>query len=69
MNSKIKQEGISLPHVCFESLLVDNPLNSYWIDTGVSIDVMDLLKGFTKKRKPNQDEIDLFVGNGEKFMD
>ncbi|KAG7968142.1 hypothetical protein I3843_08G137300 [Carya illinoinensis] len=38
--------GISLALVCFESSLVDVPLNSWWIDSGASIHIANSLQGF-----------------------
>lgn len=43
MINKNKQEGILLAHVCFEYLLVDVWFKSWWIDTGGSIHVTNLL--------------------------
>lgn len=39
------------------------PTNSWWIDTGTSIHLTNLLQGFVKKQMPNQEEVDLFLGN------
>jgi len=61
-----KGKGESLAFVCFESSLVDVPLNSWWIDSGASIHVANSLQGFKDKRKPSDAEINLFVGNGNK---
>lgn len=49
MNNKNTHEGIPLGHVCFESLLVDVSLNSWWIDNRTSINVTTWLQGFVKK--------------------
>lgn len=45
MNSKNKQDGISLAHVYFESHLVDVPLKFWWIDNEISIHAVDVLAG------------------------
>lgn len=50
MNGKIKQEGISLAFVTFESNLVDVLLNSWWINIGTCIHVTDLLQRFKKAK-------------------
>lgn len=55
-----------MAYVCFESHLLDVPLNSQWIDTRASIHITNLLHVFVKKESPNQDEVGLFKGNGEK---
>lgn len=64
MNSKNKKEGMFLD-VCFKSYLVDVSLNFWWVDTGESIHVVNLLQGFVKKWRLKQDEVDLFIGNGK----
>ena len=61
-----KAKGQSLAFVCFESSLIDVPVNSWWIDSGVSIHVANSLQGFRSKWKPSDTEINLFVGNGIK---
>lgn len=65
MNNKKKRKGISLTHVCFESHLVDVPLNSWWIDIEASIHVTNFLQGFVEQWRPMQEEIDLFMKDGE----
>jgi hypothetical protein len=47
---------------------VDVPLNSWWIDTGASIHVTNSLQGFKSKRKPNDGEVAVYMGNGEKAL-
>uniref|UniRef100_A0A2N9IWZ4 Integrase catalytic domain-containing protein n=1 Tax=Fagus sylvatica TaxID=28930 RepID=A0A2N9IWZ4_FAGSY len=54
--------------VCFESNLVDVPLNSWWVDTGASIHVTNSLHGFKSKRRPYDGEVAVYMGNGEKAL-
>ena len=61
-------EGTPLALVCFESNLVDVPLNSWWIDSGATIHVSNSLQGFRSKRKPRDKEAVVFMGNGEKAL-
>lgn len=65
MNSRNKQEVISLAFVTSESHLIDAPLNSSWVDSGTCINVTNLLQGFGNKWKPSQDKADLIARNGD----
>jgi hypothetical protein len=57
-----------LAFVCFESNLVDIPLNSWWVDTDASIHVTNSLHGFKSKRRPYDGEVAVYMGNGEKAL-
>uniref|UniRef100_A0A2N9EWH4 Integrase catalytic domain-containing protein n=1 Tax=Fagus sylvatica TaxID=28930 RepID=A0A2N9EWH4_FAGSY len=57
-----------LAFVCFESNLVDIPLNSWWVDTGASIHVTNSLHGFKSKRRPYDGEVAVYMGNEEKAL-
>ena len=61
---KKNSTGTPLALVCFESSLVDVPLNSWWIDSGASIHIANSLQGFVSKRRPSENEVSLCVGNG-----
>ena len=64
----LEKKGTPLALVYFESNLVDVPLNSWWIDTGASIYVTNSLQEFKSKRRPNDGEIAVYMGNGEKAL-
>jgi hypothetical protein len=66
--SWLEKKGTPLALVYFESNLVDVPLNSWWIDTGASIYVTNSLQEFKSKRRPNDGEIAVYMGNGEKAL-
>jgi|UniRef100_A0A2N9FVY3 hypothetical protein len=57
-----------LAFLCFESNLMDVPLNSWWVDTGASIHVTNSLHGFKSKRKPYDGEVAIYMGNGDKAL-
>ncbi|KAG8388204.1 hypothetical protein BUALT_Bualt02G0101400 [Buddleja alternifolia] len=53
---KKKKEGNPLALVCFESNLVNAPINSWWLNSGVNVHVAISLQGFLNKRKPRDAE-------------
>ena len=55
----------SLALVC-ESNLSEAPSSSWWLDIGATNHVVFTIQGFINRRKPNQDESKLTVGNNEK---
>ena len=55
----------SLALVC-ESNLSEAPSSSWWLDSGATNHVAFTIQGFINRRKPNQDESKLTVGNNEK---
>ena len=55
----------SLAVVC-ESNLSEAPSSSWWLDSGATNHVAFTIQGFINRRKPNQDESKLTVGNNEK---
>ena len=55
----------SLALVC-ESNLSEAPSSSCWLDSGATNHVAFTIQGFINRRKPNQDESKLTVGNNEK---
>ncbi|KAG6619845.1 hypothetical protein I3842_13G106500 [Carya illinoinensis] len=61
---KKNSSGTSLALVCFESSLVDVPLNSWWIDSSASIHITNSLQWFISKRRPSENEVSLCVWNG-----
>ena len=55
----------SLALVC-ESNLSEAPSSSWWLDSGATNHVVFTIQGFINRRKPNQDESRLTIGNNEK---
>ena len=47
---------------------MDVSLNFWWIDIGASIHVTNSLQGFKNKRRPNDGEVVVYLGNGEKAL-
>ena len=58
----------SLALVC-ESNLSEAPSSSWWLDSGATNHVAFTIQGLINRRKPNQDESRLTVGNNEKAND
>ena len=50
-------------HVCFESNLVNVPLDSWWLDSGATVHVATSLYGIRNLRKPGEKESKLKVGS------
>ena len=50
-------------HVCFESNLVNVPLDSWWLDSGAIVHVATSLHGIRNLRKPSKKESKLKVGS------
>ena len=63
LEKKNNQRGMPLSLVCCESNIVNIPVNSWWIDSGVSTHVVISLQGLINKRKPSLKESKLKVGN------
>ncbi|GMP36789.1 hypothetical protein CsSME_00008798 [Camellia sinensis var. sinensis] len=62
--SWLDKKGNTQCFVSYESLLVDVPPNSWWIDTGASIHITNSLQGYLTSRKLNKGERTITVGNG-----
>nr|KYP45766.1 hypothetical protein KK1_032693 [Cajanus cajan] len=59
------KEGILLfALACFESNVVDVSPNSWWLDSGATIHVVNSLQGFTSLRKPSDVESKVIMGDG-----
>ena len=50
-------------YVCFESNLVNVPLDSWWLDSGATVHVATSLQGIRNMRKPSEKESKLKVGS------
>ena len=51
-------------HVCFESNLINVPLDSWWLDSGATVHVASSLQGIRNLRKASEKESKLKVGSG-----
>ena len=59
------KEGILLYALaCFESNVIDVSPNSWWLDSGATIHVVNSLQGFTSLRKPSDVESKIIMGDG-----
>ncbi|KAI5434917.1 hypothetical protein KIW84_021658 [Lathyrus oleraceus] len=63
LDNKNKSRGNHLAFFCFESNLVDVPINSWWLDSGSITHIDVSLHGFKNQRRPNLRENKLGVGN------
>jgi len=63
------KEGILLYALaCFESNVIDVPPNSWWLDSGATIHVVNSLQGFTSLRKPSDVESKIIMGDGARAL-
>jgi len=53
-------------YVCFESNLTEVPHNSWWIDSGCTTHVYNMMQGFLSTRTIKPNEKFVFMGNREK---
>ena len=58
-----ENRGINLSFVCYESNLAKVPSNTWWIDSGATTHVTNLMQGFLTTRKPKESEKFLYMGN------
>ena len=58
-----KEQGMLSAYVCFESNLVNVPLDSWWLDSGATVHVATSLQGIRNLRKPSEKESKLKVGS------
>lgn len=52
--------------VFLESNIIDVPSNTWWLDTGATINVTNSLQAVTNRRKPNSLEEYVYMGDGTK---
>ena len=64
--SKLEPTGNDSLALVYESNLSEAPSSSWWLDSGATNHVAFIIQGFINRRKPNQDESKLTVGNNEK---
>lgn len=53
--------------VFYESHFIDIPLNSWWVYSRASVHKINSLQGIRNKRKPNRDNVSLFIGKENEF--
>ncbi|RVW93405.1 Retrovirus-related Pol polyprotein from transposon TNT 1-94 [Vitis vinifera] len=58
-----EKRGINLSFVCYESNFAEVPSNTWWIDSGATTHVTNLMQGFLTTRKPKESEKLLYMGN------
>jgi hypothetical protein len=63
LDNKQKSGGTNFSFVCFESNLVDVPIDSWWLDSGSTTHIAVSLQGFRNLREPSPRESKLRVGN------
>ena len=59
----LEKKGNLISFVCYESLLVDVPNNTWWIDSGSTIHIVNTMQGFLSQRKPKENERFIYSGN------
>ncbi|KAL0403765.1 UNVERIFIED_CONTAM: putative mitochondrial protein [Sesamum radiatum] len=59
----LEKKGNQLSYVCYESNMVDNCHNTWWIDSGSTIHVTNSLQGLENLRKPVESECYIYSGN------
>jgi len=64
LKKKNEKQGTLLILACFESNVVDVPSNTWWLDLGAIIHVLNSLQGFTSQRNPSDVEAKVIVGDG-----
>jgi hypothetical protein len=64
LKKKLEKQGTLLALACFESNIVDVPSDTWWLDSGATIHVVNSLQGFTSLRKPSDTEAKVIVGDG-----
>ena len=52
--------------VCFQTLLVEAPPNTWWFDTGCSVHITNSLQGFSRRASTSNEVFEVHVGNGNK---
>ncbi|KAH9669148.1 retrovirus-related pol polyprotein from transposon TNT 1-94-like protein [Citrus sinensis] len=60
----LEKKGIPVAFVGFESNLVDVPSDTWWLDTGATINITNSLQEFKSRREPNEGELIVHMGNG-----
>ena len=56
-------KGNSFVYVCHESHFIEAPNNTWWIDSGTTIHVANVMQGFLNLRKPEANKEFIYSGN------
>jgi hypothetical protein len=59
----LERKGKLISLVCHESFFVKTPNNTWWIDSGSTIHIVNLMQGFLTTRKPASNEQRVYSGN------
>lgn len=63
LKKKLEKHDTLLALTCFESNIVDVPSNTWWLESGVIIHVVNYFHGFISLRKPSDVEAKVIVGD------
>ena len=63
-----EKKGEYYARVCFESNLTEVPHNTWWIDSGCTTHVSNMMQGFLSTRTIKPNEKFVFIGNREKVL-
>ena len=64
LKANLEKKGNPSVKVCLESNIIDVPTNSWWLDTGATIQVINLIQAVTSRRSPTSLEQFIYMGNG-----
>jgi hypothetical protein len=59
----LERKGNLISLVCHESFFVEAPNNTWWIDSGSTIHIVNSMQGFLTTRKPASNEQRVYSGN------
>jgi hypothetical protein len=59
----LEKKGNIISLVCHESFFVEAPCNTWWIDSGSTIHIVNTMQGFLNTRKPASNEQRVYSGN------
>ena len=59
----LEKKGNLISLVCHESFFVEAPNNTWWVDSGSTIHIVNSMQGFLNLRKPKGHEQCIYSGN------
>ena len=59
----LEKKGNLISLVCHESVFVEAPNNTWWVDSGSTIHIVNSMQGFLNLRKPKGNEQCIYSGN------
>jgi hypothetical protein len=59
----LERKGNLIFLVCHESFFVEAPNNTWWIDSGSTIHIVNSMQGFLTTRKPTSNKQRVYSGN------